>query len=81
MLSLRHVVQLADLLPVVRLIVVGDETNNGCVIHELHNVVAAEGRSAVVGQHRQEQGAEHTALGGPDSGCVAADPRCHEVSR
>ena len=42
---------------------------------------SAEGRSAVVGQQREEQGAEHTALGGPHaqnggSGCVTADPHC-----
>ena len=57
--------QLADLRPVVVHIVVGDETHQDCVIRKLHNVVAAEGRSAVVGQQREEQGAEHTALGGP----------------
>ena len=36
---------------------------------------------AVVGQQREEQGAEHTALRGPraqngGSGCVAANPYC-----
>ena len=69
----------ADLLPDVGLFVVVDETNHGCVFHQHHNIVVTEGRSEVVGQQREDQGAEHTALGDPraqngGSGCVAADP-------
>ena len=65
--------QFADLLPVVGLIVVGDKTNHCCVVRKLHNVVATEGRSAVVSQQREEQRAEHTALAGPMLRTVVLD--------
>ncbi len=42
-----------------RFIVVADETYHCCVISELDDVVGAELGSAVVGQQREEQRAEH----------------------
>ncbi len=56
--------QLCHFLPVVRFIVVADETYHCCVISELDDVVGAEHGSAVVGQQQEEQLAEHTALWG-----------------
>ena len=55
--------QLADLLPVVGLIVVRDETNHGCVAHKLHNVVATEGSSC--GSAAWRAGGWAHSLGGP----------------
>ncbi len=54
--------QLCHFLSVVHFIVVADETYHWCVIGKLDDVVGAELGSAVVGQHREEQRAEHTAL-------------------
>ncbi len=54
--------QLCHFLSVMRFIVVADETYHCCVISELDDVVGAELGSAVVGQQREEQQAEHTAL-------------------
>ncbi len=51
--------QLCHFLSVVRFIVVADETYHCCVISELDDVVGAELGSAVVGQQREEQRAEH----------------------
>ncbi len=53
-------------------IVVADETYHCCVISELDNVVGAELGSAVVGQQREEQRAEHTALWGTCAQCGSA---------
>ncbi len=56
---------------------VADETYHSCVIGKLDDVVGAELGSAVVGQQREEQWAEHTALWstcaqcGSDRGVVA----------
>ncbi len=47
-----------------RFIVVADETYHCCVISKLDDVVGAELGSAVMGQQREEQRAEHTALWG-----------------
>lgn len=55
---------MADFFPVVRLIVVGDETNHSCIIRKLHDVVGAEGECAVIGQQGEEQETEYTSLGG-----------------
>ena len=57
--------QKVDLLPVVGLIVLGDETHQSCIVHILHHVVCAVGWCAVMSQQGEEQGTEHTALGGP----------------
>ncbi len=57
--------QLCQFLSVLPFIVVADETYHCCVISELDDVVGAELGSAVVGQQRKEQRAEHTALGAP----------------
>ncbi len=56
--------QLCHFLSVVRFIVVADETYHCCVISKLDDVVGAELGSAVVGQQREEQRAEHTAYWG-----------------
>ncbi len=56
--------QLCHFLSVVRFIVVADETYHCCVISELDDVVGAELGITVVGQQREEQRAEHTALWG-----------------
>ncbi len=50
-----------------------------CVIGKLDDVVGAELGSAIVGQQREEQRAEHTALWGTCAQCgsaqgVVADP-------
>ncbi len=45
---------------------------NCCVISELDDVVGAELGSAVVGQQREEQRAEHTALWGTCAQCGSA---------
>ena len=57
--------QEVDLLPVVGLIVLGDETHQSCVIRKLHHVIGAVGGCTVVSQQGEEQGTEHTALWGP----------------
>ncbi len=64
--------QLCHFLSVVRFIVVADETYHCCVISKLDDVVGAELGSAVVGQQREEQRAEHTALWGTCAQCGSA---------
>ena len=64
--------QKVDLLPVVGLIVLGDETHQSCVVRKLHHVIGAVGCCAVVSQQGEEQGTEHTALRGPCAECDAA---------
>ncbi len=64
--------QLCHFLSVVRFIVVADETYHCCVISELDDVVRAELGSADVGQQREEQRAEHTALWGTCAQCGSA---------
>ncbi len=55
-----------------RFIVVADETYHCCVISKLYDVVGAELGSAVVGQQREEQRAEYTALWGTCAQCGSA---------
>ncbi len=55
-----------------RFIVVADETYHCCVISKLDDVVGAELGSAVMGQQREEQRAEHTALWGTCAQCGSA---------
>ncbi len=64
--------QLCHFLYVVHFIVVADETYHCCVISELEDVVGAELGSAVMGQQREEQRAEHTALWGTCAQCGSA---------
>ncbi len=64
--------QLCHFLSVVRFIVVADETYHCCVIRKLDDVVGAELGSAVMGQQREEQRAEHTALWGTCAQCGSA---------
>ncbi len=64
--------QLCHFLSVVRFIIVADETYHCCVISKLDDVVGAELGSAVVGQQREEQRAEHTALWGTCAQCGSA---------
>ena len=64
--------QKVDLLPVVGLIVLSDETHQSGVIRKLHHVIGAVGWCAVVSQQGGEQGTEHTALWGPSAECDAA---------
>ncbi len=64
--------QLCHFLSVVRFIVVADETYHCCVISKLDDVVGAELGSAVMGQQREEQRAEHTALWGTCAQCGSA---------
>ncbi len=64
--------QLCHFLSVVRFIVVANETYHCCVISELDDVVGAELGSAVMGQQREEQRAEHTALWGTCAQCGSA---------
>ncbi len=52
--------------------IVTDETYHCCVISELDDVVGAELGSAVMGQQREEQRAEHTALWGTCAQCGSA---------
>ncbi|KAL0151178.1 hypothetical protein M9458_053691, partial [Cirrhinus mrigala] len=56
--------QLSHFLSVVCFIVVADEAYHSRVISEFDDVVGAELGSAVVGQQREEQWAENTALWG-----------------
>ncbi len=72
MVSATPFSQLCHFLSVVRFIVVADETYHCCVISKLENVVGAELGSAVVGQQREEQRAEHTALWGTCAQCGSA---------
>ncbi len=72
LLAPHHSAQLCHFLSVVRFIVVADETYHCCVISELDDVVGAELGSAVVGQQREEQRAEHTALWGTCAQCGSA---------
>ena len=69
---MHHVASWFTLLPVVGLIVVADETHHGCVICKLDEEVGAVGGCAVVGQQGEEQGAEHTSLGGTCTQCDGA---------
>ncbi len=55
-----------------RFIVVADETYHCCVISELDDVVGAELGSAVMGQQREKQRAEHTSLWGTCAQCGSA---------
>ncbi len=64
--------QLCHFLSVVHFIVVADETYHCCVISELDDVVGVELCSAVVGQQREEQRAEHTAFWGTCAQCGSA---------
>ncbi len=73
--------QAAHLAPVVCLISVADETHHSRVIHKFNEAVGVVWRCAVVGQQSEEEGAQHTSLGGPcvqcdGAGCVTADPYC-----
>ena len=72
--------QKVDLLPVVGLIVLGDETHQSCVVRKLHHVIGTEGCCAVVSQQGEEQGTEHTALRGPCAECDAARDVVHNRS-
>ncbi len=51
-------------------------TGVSCVIAELDDVVGAELGSAVVGQQREEQRAEHTVLWGTCPQCGSASRCC-----
>ncbi len=64
--------QKVDLLPVVGLVILGDETHQSCVVSRLHQVIVAVGWCAVMSQQGEEQGTEHTTLGGPCAECDAA---------
>ncbi len=55
-----------------RFIVIADETYHCFVISKLDDVVGAELGSAVMGQQREEQRAEHTALWGTCAQCGSA---------
>ncbi len=73
--------QVAHLAPVVCLISVVDENHHSCVIHKFNEEVGVVWRCAVMGQQSEEEGAQHTSLGGPcvqcdGAGCVTADPYC-----
>ncbi len=73
--------QVAHLAPVVCLISVADETHHSRVIRKFNEEVGVVWRCAVVGQQSEEEGAQHTSLGGPcvqcdGAGCVTADPYC-----
>ena len=73
--------QMAHLTPVVCLIVVVDETHHSCVVRKLDDGVGVVQWHAVVSQQGEEEGAQHTSLGGPrvqgdSAGCAAADPHC-----
>ncbi len=72
LLAPHHSASCATFLSVVRFIVVADETYHCCVISKLDDVVGAELGSAVVGQQREEQRAEHTALWGTCAQCGSA---------
>ena len=63
--------QKIDLLPVVSLVALSDETHQSCVVCKLHYVIGAVGCRAVMCQQGEEQGTEHTALGGPCAQCDA----------
>ncbi len=65
-------VELCHFLSVVCFIVVADEPYHCCVISKLDDVVGAELGSAVMGQQREEQRAEHTALWGTCAQCGSA---------
>ncbi len=64
--------RLCHFLSVVHFIVVADETYHWCVIGKLDDVVEAELGSVDMGQQREEQRAEHTALWGPCAQCGSA---------
>ena len=64
--------QKVDPLPVMGLIVLGDETYQSCVVRKLHHVIGTVGCCAVVSQQGEEQGTEHTALRVPCAECDAA---------
>ncbi len=78
--------QVAHLAPVVCLISVVDETHHSRVIRKFNEEVGVVWRCAVVGQQSEEEGAQHTSLGGPcvqcdGAGCVYYRPVLPEVSR
>ncbi len=56
--------QAAHLAPVVCLISVANETHHSRVIRKLNEKVRVVWRCAVVGQQSEEEGAQHTSLGG-----------------
>ncbi len=56
--------QAAHLAPVVCLISVADETHHSRVIRKFNEAVGVVCRCAVVGQQSEEEGAQHTSLGG-----------------
>ncbi len=56
--------QAAHLAPVVCLISVADETHHSRVIRKFNEEVGVVWRCAVVGQQSEEEGAQHTSLGG-----------------
>ncbi len=62
--------QAAHLAPVVCLISVADETHHSRVIRKFNEEVGVVWRCAVMGQQSEEEGAQHTSLGGP---CVQCD--------
>ncbi|KAI3372494.1 hypothetical protein L3Q82_022695 [Scortum barcoo] len=69
----------SDLLSVGRLIVAGDQANDGRVVSKFDDVVGAVGGHAVMREQGVQQRAEHTALGGAGvqsqgGGCGAAHP-------
>ncbi len=60
---------------------VADETHHNRVIHKFNEEVGVVWRCAVMGQQSEEEGAQHTSLGGPcvqcdGAGFVTADPYC-----
>ncbi len=72
--------QAAHLAPVVCLISVADETHHSRVIRKFNEEVGVVWRCAVMGQQSEEEGAQHTSLGGPcvqcdGAGCVTAPAR------
>ena len=60
--------QTVHLPPVVHLVSASDASNHGGVIGELNDGVVRVGSDAVVGEQGVEDGAEDTALRGPDVG-------------
>lgn len=57
--------QVLDLLPIGRLIIVPDETHHRRVVRKLNDGVGAMYRGEVIGEQREEKGAQHTALWDP----------------
>ena len=61
---------MADLPPVGRLVVVADETYHGGVVCILDGLDRRVTRGAVVGVQGEEQGGQHTTLGGTGVNCA-----------